>query len=384
MHIKLLIVSLFAIHCNAQNVIRIPSVRVARTENAPAVARLPVITTVTSDYGGNILPIASNRANLGNLDYGFDSGFLAIPANGVGPSYALLPTEAELARAGTLGLATGVTGGIPLGAQTGVLGPVIAAIITQRTAEVVDFPTPPEVITPQVLIVEPNQLPVTIEFRSQSSPVNVHQVHIPGPPGDVKATRSEEEPDRVLHEVVKPVIQEVREIIQPFRKITQEILPVQEEVHSVVARGEGIRQQIVDPSIPPPPAPAPGGIVTATVLERPAVERAEVVPVVAAPAVAPAVVAAAAGPVFATGPAVVAAPAPIPIAAPAFVAPAPINIQQASPFLTGTIVQSGTFGTRVIAVPGNSNGIRRPNGLRAAASTSASSAAKSSAKSKRR
>ncbi|CAG2173785.1 unnamed protein product [Oppiella nova] len=123
------------------------------------------------------------------------------------------------------------------------IGPVTAAIETRRTHQVVDVPTSQDVIQPSTLIVEPNILPVNIEFRSQSSPVNVNQVHIPGRPGEHQATRSEEEPDRLLHEVVKPVIQEVRETIVPFRRITQEILPVQEEVQTVVARGE--RQQVI-------------------------------------------------------------------------------------------------------------------------------------------
>ena len=147
------------------------------------------------------------------------------------------------------------------------------AIITHRTAEVVDVPTPQDVITPQVLIVEPNLLPVTIEFRSQSSPVNINQVHIPGPPGEVKSTRSEEEPDRVLHEVIKPVIQEVREIIQPFRKITQEILPVQEEVHSLVARGENhkVLQEVAVPAPVPVQLHSYAGAAPAVAIAAPAI-----------------------------------------------------------------------------------------------------------------
>ena len=192
-----------------------------------------------------------------------------------------------------LGLTNGLTGGIALGNKAQVLGPVIAgrvqslqsnriltkilnicfilkAIITQRFAEVVDVPTPPDYITPQVLIVEPNLLPVTIEFRSQSSPVNINQVHIPGPPGEVKETRSEEEPDRVLHEVVKPVIQEVREIIQPFRKITQEILPVQEEVHSLVARGEN-QKVLQEIAIPAPQPIQLHSVATPVAIQAPAI-----------------------------------------------------------------------------------------------------------------
>jgi len=118
------------------------------------------------------------------------------------------------------------------------IGPVNAAIITSRAQEVIEVPVSEDVVTPQIVIIEPNMTPVIIEFRSRSSPVSIQQVHIPGQRGQTKTTRSQEQPDRVIHEVVKPVIQEVREIIQPFRKITQQILPVQEEVLSVVSKGE--------------------------------------------------------------------------------------------------------------------------------------------------
>lgn len=119
------------------------------------------------------------------------------------------------------------------------VAPVVSAVITRHTQEVVDVPVDDAAsVLPQIVIVEPHLQPVTIEFRSRSSPVKVNTVHVPGEKGQVQSTRSEEEPDRIIHEVVKPVIQEIREIIQPFRKITQQILPVQEEVHSIVSKGE--------------------------------------------------------------------------------------------------------------------------------------------------
>lgn len=53
-----------------------------------------------------------------------------------------------------------------------------------------------------------------------------------------KAT-THEEPSVVVHEVIKPVIQEIREIIVPMRKVIQRIEPVQEERKTVVAhKGE--------------------------------------------------------------------------------------------------------------------------------------------------
>lgn len=48
--------------------------------------------------------------------------------------------------------------------------------------------------------------------------------HIPlGPKPEVKHTTSHEEPHRVVHEVVRPIIQEVHEIIQPYRRVVQQV-----------------------------------------------------------------------------------------------------------------------------------------------------------------
>ena len=57
-------------------------------------------------------------------------------------------------------------------------------------------------------------------------------------PGETEHTQSEDEPHRVVHEVLKPVIQEVREIIQPYRRLVQQIQPVIEQTHTIVAKGE--------------------------------------------------------------------------------------------------------------------------------------------------
>lgn len=56
--------------------------------------------------------------------------------------------------------------------------------------------------------------PVNVHYKSQSAPLNVQHTHIPAPAPETKLSRSEEEPHKIIHEVVRPVIQEVREIIQ--------------------------------------------------------------------------------------------------------------------------------------------------------------------------
>lgn len=53
----------------------------------------------------------------------------------------------------------------------------------------------------------------------------------------------------MIHEVVKPVIQEIREIIQPYRRLIQQIQPVIEQTHTVIAKGEP-RPQVAPIAVP--------------------------------------------------------------------------------------------------------------------------------------
>jgi len=117
-----------------------------------------------------------------------------------------------------------------------------AGIQTRRTVELRPVAHQQDYAQPQIIEVAPDQLPVQVHFRTASSRVNVQQSHQPGHPAQVEHASFQDEPHRVVHEVVKPVIQEVREIIQPYRRVTQEIRPVIEEVHTVVHKGEGRRQ----------------------------------------------------------------------------------------------------------------------------------------------
>ena len=121
------------------------------------------------------------------------------------------------------------------------VGPVNAAIQSTRTVEYIPLAVAREAAAPQVIEVEPFEQPVQLIFRSSTSPVLVEQVHHQGQPQQHEATRSEEQPSHLRHEVYKPVIQEFHETVQPFRRIVQEVKPVIEEVRTVVAKGEGYR-----------------------------------------------------------------------------------------------------------------------------------------------
>ena len=81
------------------------------------------------------------------------------------------------------------------------------------------------------------QLPVYITFKTQSSPVNVKQEHR-GTKGSVQKSDSKDEPHKLIHEVIKPIYQEIKEIIQPYRKVVQVIEPVKEERYTKVHKSE--------------------------------------------------------------------------------------------------------------------------------------------------
>ncbi|KAI2808735.1 hypothetical protein RDWZM_005940 [Blomia tropicalis] len=116
-----------------------------------------------------------------------------------------------------------------------------AAVQTKHTFETKPVDIPFEDLEPQIIEVEGGALPLEIHFKSASSRIRVHQSHAAAGAGETEHTSAEEEPHRLVHEVKKPIIQEVREIITPYRRVIQEIQPVQEEIHTIVAKGEARR-----------------------------------------------------------------------------------------------------------------------------------------------
>ncbi|KAH9413095.1 hypothetical protein DERP_006781 [Dermatophagoides pteronyssinus] len=87
--------------------------------------------------------------------------------------------------------------------------------------------------------VMPDHKPITLHYRTHAQPIVVHQTRLPGPKPEVKHTTSHEEPQRVVHEVIRPIIQEVHEIIQPYRRVVQQVQPVIEEVRTIIAKDAG-------------------------------------------------------------------------------------------------------------------------------------------------
>lgn len=122
------------------------------------------------------------------------------------------------------------------------------AFSAKRSYEIKPLLIENQITEPSVVNVDGSEQPVKVIFRTQSSPMMVRQVHMPRKPTEMERTNSIDEPHRVLHAVMRPVIQEVREIIQPYRRLTQEIRPVLEEIHTIVSK-DG-RDSISGPSSP--------------------------------------------------------------------------------------------------------------------------------------
>ncbi|XP_054160864.1 myb-like protein AA [Oppia nitens] len=75
-----------------------------------------------------------------------------------------------------------------------------------------------------------------VHFRTKSSQIHVKQEHRPShTAGHTQHSVSQDEPHYLKHEIKKPVIQTVREVIVPYRQVIQQIKPVIEEVKTVVA-----------------------------------------------------------------------------------------------------------------------------------------------------
>lgn len=78
---------------------------------------------------------------------------------------------------------------------------------------------------------------MTLRFNSHSTRINAIQKHI-SHAGQVQKQNAVDEPDLLIQNIRKPVIQEVREVISPFRQYTQEVRPVQEQIETLIARGQ--------------------------------------------------------------------------------------------------------------------------------------------------
>lgn len=130
-----------------------------------------------------------------------------------------------------------------------------AAVHTKRhnirfvEVDVPDFPSR----EPHIIEVDSNPLPIVIQFKSASSQIRVEHSHkeLQQQP-KIQETKSEDQPQHLRHEVIKPIIQEVHEIVKPYRRVIQEIRPVVQEIETIVAKKKtGVSGDSIDPGFHP-------------------------------------------------------------------------------------------------------------------------------------
>jgi hypothetical protein len=198
-------------------------------------------------YGANLGRVAglgalrTSGSILGSGALGYGTGALvagglapAVSSYGLGLGYGLGSVGYTGASLGNLNIARGLS--------VSQAGPVNAAVQTiSRTVDYRPVPYTGEAPVVQDIDVPPQESPLRINFQSKSSPLAVTQQHIPAEPGQVQVTQSEDEPQQVIHNVVRPVVQQVNEVVQPYRTLTQTVEPVIEQTHTNIAQGEGVR-----------------------------------------------------------------------------------------------------------------------------------------------
>ncbi|XP_054156815.1 fibroin heavy chain-like [Oppia nitens] len=188
---------------------------------------------------GGLGAVRTTGAIVGSGALGYGTGALLAGPATVGTTYG-----AGLGYGvGISGASHGLSGlNIARGVSVHQAGPVTAAVQTiSRTVDYRPVPYSGEPATVQDVDVPPQESPIRINFQSKSSPLAVTQQHIPAEPAQVQVTQSEDEPQTAIHNVVRPVIQQVHETIQPYRSLTQQVEPVIEQTHTNIAQGEGVR-----------------------------------------------------------------------------------------------------------------------------------------------
>ncbi|OTF78256.1 DFP2-like protein, partial [Euroglyphus maynei] len=140
------------------------------------------------------------------------------------------------------------------------MGPVSLAVRSTQNVQYYDIPSVQSAAQPYQVMVESSSIPMTMMFRTYSSPMNVRHQHVTSQ-GSVQETQSQDEPHVLRHTVHKPIVQEIREVITPMRSIRQEVRPVEENIQTFVARSQplsnGYEYGPPTPSSAPPPRPPP-------------------------------------------------------------------------------------------------------------------------------
>nr|XP_027199841.1 uncharacterized protein LOC113793962 [Dermatophagoides pteronyssinus] len=114
---------------------------------------------------------------------------------------------------------------------------VDAAIHSKHSVQIIPVSGSKHMGKTPVVDINSEPLPLTLRFNSHSTrilPIQKHFSHS----GQVYKQNAIDEPDVLIQNIRKPIIQEVREIISPYRQVTQEVRPVQERIQTLIARGQ--------------------------------------------------------------------------------------------------------------------------------------------------
>lgn len=191
---------------------------------------------------GGLGALRTTGAIVGGGALGYGTGALVAPGYGYAAKSVYAAPAISTVGVAHAPAAIGAYGIHAKGLSVHQAGPVNAAVHTvSRTVDYRPVPYTGEPAVVQDIDVAPQESPLRINFQSKSSPLQVTQQHIPAEPGQVQVTQSEDEPQTAIHNVVRPVVQQVNEVVQPYRSLTQTVEPVIEQTHTNIAQGEGVR-----------------------------------------------------------------------------------------------------------------------------------------------
>lgn len=139
------------------------------------------------------------------------------------------------------------------------LTPIKAAINSHHIVNHYEIDTPKEPYKPNLIEVKSSMPMFHIKFSSASSKVNVFHQHEPSKVNkEPIESFSQDEPHIIRQQVVKPIVQQIHEIITPVRKVVQEIKPVVETIDTIISRSTKKSNAINKPiSMPPIPSRPP-------------------------------------------------------------------------------------------------------------------------------
>lgn len=147
---------------------------------------------------------------------------------------------------------------------------VNAAVYRKHTVQVYDVPASNSLGASPEIVIPASAQPLDISFHSQSSPISVRHVHFPGQPGTTEHTSSEEKPEILKQQIIRPIIQEITEVITPKRTLKQEVRPVKETLTQIISRrqSEAKAKEVVKPV-------ATGARTAATITLKPVVFKGD-------------------------------------------------------------------------------------------------------------